>query len=627
MRIAGFGGTMNDAQIKAYYEPFEKISGIKVRAFPGSNPTKVKAMVETGNVEWDMAQLSRGSIMNLQKSGDYFEKIDYDIIDPDVDPAYRFEYGLEMLVWAQVLAYRSDQTKGAVPKGWADFWDTKKFPGDRAMIGTSAGSWPELEFALMAAGVPADKLYPLDIDKGFASYDKIKKSIVKWWDTGAIPIQLLTDREVTMTTRVERPHGGASGGGRAGGDQLEPGPLEARRLGHSQGRQEQGERHEVRGLLDHGDPAGAHRVRHPLRLGQQRVERVHPARAAGGAAERARHQVAARQLQLRLVDRQSRHRGQPLQQMAAELSAMNGSGRGASVLLTDLEKRFDRTNAVDGVSLDIRSGEFLTLLGPSGSGKTTTLMMIAGFETPTAGDIAIDAKSVVAMPPYRRNIGMVFQNYALFPHLTVADNIGFPLKQRGVPKAERAKLVAEALELVHLPGYGARYPRQLSGGQQQRVAVARAIVFKPRLLLMDEPLGALDKQLRENLQLEMRRLHADLGITFIYVTHDQEEALTMSDRIAVMNDGKVAQVGRPEDLYDRPTSRFVAGFIGEFELPARRRARHRGRRRRGRVRGRDHPRDVARQARRRREGDADDAAGAPALRRRRLEPGDRRRIA
>ena len=242
---------------------------------------------------------------------------------------------------------------------------------------------------------------------------------------------------------------------------------------------------------------------------------------------------------------------------------MNGSGRGASVALTDLEKRFDRTNAVDGVSLDVRSGEFLTLLGPSGSGKTTTLMMIAGFETPTAGDIAIDGKSVVAMPPYRRNIGMVFQSYALFPHLTVADNIGFPLKQRGVPKDERARLVAEALELVHLPGYGSRYPRQLSGGQQQRVAVARAVVFKPRLLLMDEPLGALDKQLRENLQLEMRHLHADLGITFIYVTHDQEEALTMSDRIAVMNDGKVAQVGRPEDLYDRPTSRFVAGFIGE----------------------------------------------------------------
>jgi spermidine/putrescine ABC transporter ATP-binding subunit len=244
------------------------------------------------------------------------------------------------------------------------------------------------------------------------------------------------------------------------------------------------------------------------------------------------------------------------------------TGHGAAVQLTALEKRYDSVAAVAGVSLDVRSGEFLTLLGPSGSGKTTTLMMIAGFEMPSGGDIAIDGRSVVGLPPYKRNIGMVFQSYALFPHLTVADNIGFPLKQRGVPRAERTKLVGEALELVHLPGYGNRYPRQLSGGQQQRVALARAIVFQPRLLLMDEPLGALDKQLRENLQLEMRRLHADLGITFVYVTHDQEEALTMSDRIAVMNEGKVAQVGRPEELYDRPANRFVAGFIGESNFLA-----------------------------------------------------------
>ena len=235
--------------------------------------------------------------------------------------------------------------------------------------------------------------------------------------------------------------------------------------------------------------------------------------------------------------------------------------------LSDIEKRYDNVGAVRGVSLDIRSGEFLTLLGPCGSGKTTTLMMIAGFETPNAGDIAIDGHVGGRLPPYRRNIGMVFQNYALFPHMTVAENIGFPLKQRGVAKARRARrLVAEALELVRLPGYERRYPRQLSGGQQQRVALARAIVFEPRLLLMDEPLGALDKQLRENLQLEMRRLHADLGITFIYVTHDQEEALTMSDRVAVMNEGLVAQVGTPEDLYDRPCDRFVAAFIGEFNF-------------------------------------------------------------
>jgi spermidine/putrescine ABC transporter ATP-binding subunit len=236
---------------------------------------------------------------------------------------------------------------------------------------------------------------------------------------------------------------------------------------------------------------------------------------------------------------------------------------GATVVLTDIAKRFDEVGAVRGISLSVGAGEFLTLLGPSGSGKTTTLMMIAGFETPTEGDIAIDGQSVVARPPHKRNIGMVFQNYALFPHLTVAENIGFPLRQRGVNRTTRARQVAESLELVRLPGYESRYPRQLSGGQQQRVALARAIVFRPRLLLMDEPLGALDKQLRESLQLEMRRLHGDLGITFIYVTHDQEEALTMSDRIAVMNEGRIAQIGTPEDLYDRPCDQFVAAFIGE----------------------------------------------------------------
>jgi spermidine/putrescine ABC transporter ATP-binding subunit len=237
--------------------------------------------------------------------------------------------------------------------------------------------------------------------------------------------------------------------------------------------------------------------------------------------------------------------------------------RGAAVTLRALHKDYGSVGAVRGVSLDIAAGEFLTLLGPSGSGKSTTLMMIAGFETPSDGDITIDGNSIVGVSPHKRNIGMVFQNYALFPHLTAAGNIGFPLKQRGIGRAERDRMVAQALELVRLPGYGDRYPRQLSGGQQQRVALARAIVFNPGLLLMDEPLGALDKQLRESLQLEMRRLHADLGITFIYVTHDQEEALTMSDRIAVMNEGRIAQLGRPEDLYDRPCSRFVASFLGE----------------------------------------------------------------
>jgi putative spermidine/putrescine transport system substrate-binding protein len=200
VRVATFGGTMQETQQRAYFKPFEKLSGITVRDFPGSDVTKIKAMVETGNVEWDMAQLSRATVLNLQKRGDYFEKINYDIIDPGVGQEYRFEYGLEMLVWAQVMAYRTDAFGGAVPKGWADFWDTKKFPGDRALLGAGTGNSPELEFALMAAGVPMDKVYPIDMDKAFASYDKIKGDVVKWWETGAVPTQLLTDREVVLTS-------------------------------------------------------------------------------------------------------------------------------------------------------------------------------------------------------------------------------------------------------------------------------------------------------------------------------------------------------------------------------------------------------------------------------------------
>jgi putative spermidine/putrescine transport system ATP-binding protein len=236
---------------------------------------------------------------------------------------------------------------------------------------------------------------------------------------------------------------------------------------------------------------------------------------------------------------------------------------GAAVVLDKVRKSFGPVTAVDDVSFAIEPGEFITLLGPSGSGKTTTLMMIAGFDHPTAGEIYIDGTPLVGVPPYRRGIGMVFQSYALFPHMTVAENVGFALKQRGAAKAEIASRIAETLEIVRLGGYEARYPRQLSGGQQQRVALARAIIFHPRVLLMDEPLSALDKQLREELQLEMKRLHKQLGITFIYVTHDQREALIMSDRVAVMNHGRIEQVGSPSDLYDRPANRFVAGFIGE----------------------------------------------------------------
>ena len=228
----------------------------------------------------------------------------------------------------------------------------------------------------------------------------------------------------------------------------------------------------------------------------------------------------------------------------------SGSSRqaGAPVALRHIVKNFDKYRAIDDLSLDIEPGEFITFLGPSGSGKSTTLMMIAGFEQPTAGDILIGGSVVTHMPAFRRNIGMVFQNYALFPHLTVAENIAFPLKQRGVAKSEIREHVRRMLDLIQLSGYETRFPQQLSGGQQQRVAIARAIVFNPPVLLMDEPLSALDKQLREDLQFEIKRLHDRLGITFIYVTHDQKEALVMSDRVAVMNEGRIAQIGSPKAL-------------------------------------------------------------------------------
>jgi putative spermidine/putrescine transport system ATP-binding protein len=240
--------------------------------------------------------------------------------------------------------------------------------------------------------------------------------------------------------------------------------------------------------------------------------------------------------------------------------------RAGRLTLTRLTKRYPSTTAVDAIDLEVRGGEFVTLLGPSGSGKTTTLMMVAGFTPPSAGEIAIDARPITGVAPEHRNIGVVFQNYALFPHMTVFDNVAFPLRMRRRPKAEIRARVLRALDMVHLAGLTARLPRQLSGGQQQRVALARALVFDPGLLLMDEPLGALDRSLREQMKLEIKRIHRELGVTVLYVTHDQEEALTMSDRVALMTRGRIAQLGSAEDLYERPASRFVAEFIGESNL-------------------------------------------------------------
>jgi putative spermidine/putrescine transport system ATP-binding protein len=222
-----------------------------------------------------------------------------------------------------------------------------------------------------------------------------------------------------------------------------------------------------------------------------------------------------------------------------------------------------RTLIVKDLNLDIKEGEFVTLLGPSGSGKTTSLMMLAGFETPTQGEIFLKDKPLHNLPPHKRDIGMVFQNYALFPHMTIEENLAFPLSVRKMNRVERAEKVRRALDMVRLNDFAKRYPAQMSGGQQQRVALARALVFEPKLVLMDEPLGALDKQLREHMQLEIKHLHKQLGLTVVYVTHDQSEALTMSDRVAVFNDGVIQQIDTPAAIYETPTKSFVAQFIGE----------------------------------------------------------------
>ncbi|HEX3274832.1 MAG TPA: ABC transporter ATP-binding protein [Gemmatimonadales bacterium] len=236
--------------------------------------------------------------------------------------------------------------------------------------------------------------------------------------------------------------------------------------------------------------------------------------------------------------------------------------------LRDLTKRFGDFAAVDHLSLGVAAGEFLTLLGASGSGKTTTLRMVAGFEPPTAGQILMGGVDIAALPPFKRDINTVFQHYALFPHMSVRDNVAYGLRMRRVPAAEREERVGRALTMVKLDGLAGRSPRQLSGGQQQRVALARALVNRPRVLLLDEPLGALDLKLRKAMQLELKQLQAELGITFVYVTHDQEEALTMSDRIVLMRAGRIAQMGTPRELYDRPASRYVADFIGDTNLLA-----------------------------------------------------------
>ena len=245
---------------------------------------------------------------------------------------------------------------------------------------------------------------------------------------------------------------------------------------------------------------------------------------------------------------------------------MSATETAAAIRFVGVRKQFGDVVAVDGVDLDVIDGEFFSMLGPSGSGKTTMLRMVAGFEQPTAGAILLGGKDVTNLPPFDRDVNTVFQDYALFPHMTVAQNIGYGLRVKKVRRAERTRRVDEALSGVRLEGYGDRKPSQLSGGQRQRVALARALVNRPKVLLLDEPLGALDLKLREEMQVELKAVQRDVGITFVFVTHDQDEALTMSDRIAVFNRGRIEQVGTPAEIYERPATEFVAGFVGTSNL-------------------------------------------------------------
>jgi putative spermidine/putrescine transport system ATP-binding protein len=237
-----------------------------------------------------------------------------------------------------------------------------------------------------------------------------------------------------------------------------------------------------------------------------------------------------------------------------------------AVSLRGLRKSFGPVEAVAGVDLDIADGEFFAVLGPSGSGKTTILRIVAGFEQPTAGSVRLGGRDVTKTPPFDRDVNTVFQDYALFPHLSVVQNVAYGLRVKGVPKAERLRRASEALDMVQLPAFGSRKPAQLSGGQRQRVALARALVNRPRVLLLDEPLGALDRKLRQDMQIELKRIQREVGITFVCVTHDQEEALTMSDRVAVMSGGRIEQVGPPAEVYEQPATAFVAGFVGTSNL-------------------------------------------------------------
>ena len=447
---------------------------------------------------------------------------------------------------------------GKEPKSWAEFWDTKAFPGPRTLADMASGA-PNLEIALIADGVPMDKVYPIDIDRAFKSLSRIKASVPKFWDTGALAAQMLADKEAAMgviwSTRAQV----AADGGAPVGVAVEPESDPGAGLRTDQGNAQRGGRHQVHRLQP--QPRGPGALARPVQGHSRQPEGLsqHRAAAARSGDQAALDQVERLPERHRMVGREPHEGERDLEQVGSAIST-------GAVGLDGLCKSYGEERVVDSIRAAIRPGEFFSLLGPSGSGKTTTLMMIAGFVAPDAGTIRVDDIDITHLPPQRRGLGMVFQNYAIFPHLNVFENVAFPLRARRVAGSGAAPARAGGAGAGAARAFRERYARQLSGGQQQRVAIARAIVFHPSIVLMDEPLGALDKNLRYEMQVEIKEIQQRLGMTVIYVTHDQEEAMNMSDRMAIMNGGRIEQIGPPGEIYERPANAFVGRFLGEANL-------------------------------------------------------------
>src|SRR5215472_16222533 len=458
--IRTIGGAYEEANVKVIFEPFTKATGIEVVKVPATLG-KVLAMHEAGSMELDVLDAGELGVISLSQKG-ALDKINYKswkLANPDdMDPATRRDDMIGNIWFSSVLGY-NNQTfpTGKQPRNWAEFWDLKKFPGPRMLADINSGA-VDLEFALLA--------------------DARRQG------SGA-------------GQHLERAAPGRRRQGRSPRHRVEPGHAAVAVLGSDEGRQERGEcpaLHRLR--LSTRDP-GRRRQGHPVRADQSPGLQGYSRRPRGAAALESGEPPEGLRAERQVVGGQSRH-GQRALVAVAPPEGLDG---GAEVRLQALTKTFGPVVAVRDVSVTIDRGSFFTLLGPSGSGKTTTLMMVAGFAHPTSGDVFVDGKPMAALPPQKRDLGMVFQSYAVFPHLTVYENVAFPLQIRKAPRLEIVHGVAEALELVRLTGYERRLPRQLSGGEQQRVALARALVFRPRVLLMDEPLGALDKKLRAHMQL------------------------------------------------------------------------------------------------------------------------------